>query len=528
MKVSILGQDSPLARATRRAVQDAGHEITAQNADTALFFPGSARELHDVVTRNYRRLVVRSHALVYGPSTKNPGLMTEDRVSLLGAAAPEQRWSEIERVAAEHPNPAVVRLTNVLDAGEHDLIVRKLSSRAATTVAGRDPNVQFISVDDAARALTAALTSDATGIFNAAGNGAIPLKKALRAAGARRIPLLPGLLRLFHRRDSIDQLQYNWTVSSDRAAAELNWRPEHSTAEALACFLASKSGGRVGLLRDSYDDWGLDVDYIRAWGAWFWFLRHIYWRIDHEGMENIPDTGRALLVSNHRGFIPIDAVMHLSLISTLRQRIPRFLIIHSLLRVPFLCNFLTKLGGVVASQENAARLFRGENLVGVFPEGIRGTFTLYKHTYELRDFTKSGFTKMAIENQAPIVPAVVVGHAEIFPILGRVDSSYLTREYGWPYLPIAPPFPLAPVPLPTKWHVRVLKPVSLEGLRSQDAENPRVAKEFARHIQSMMQRNIDEMVRRRKHVFWGRILSGVAPEPEPFRVPMSQPAGKAQ
>jgi 1-acyl-sn-glycerol-3-phosphate acyltransferase len=528
MKVVILGEDSPVARATRRVLQQAGHEITAQNADIAIYFPGSAGELRDIAARKYRRLVVRSHAVAYGPSTKNPGLMTEDRISLLPTGAREQRWIEIERVAAEHPNSASVRLTNILDAGERDLIVRKLSGRAATTVAGRDPNVQFISLDDAARSLMAAAASNATGVFNATGHGAIPLKKALRAAGIRRMPLFPGLLRPFHGGESIDQLQYNWTVSSDRAAAELNWRPEQSTAEALTGFLALKPGGHAGVLRNSYDDWGLDVDYIRAWGAWFWFLRNIYWRIDHEGMENVPDTGRALLVANHRGFIPIDAVMHLSLIFTLRHRIPRFLIIHSLLRLPFLCNFLTKLGGVVASQENAARLFRGENLVGIFPEGIRGAFTPYKHAYELRDFTKSGFARMAIENEAPIVPAVVVGHAEIFPILGRLNWSYLTREYGWPYLPIAPPFPLAPVPLPTKWHVRVLKPVPLEGLRSQDAVNPRVVKEFTRHIQALMQRNIDEMVQRRKHVFWGRILSGVAPEQEPFRLPMSQPMGRAQ
>ena len=36
---------------------------------------------------------------------------------------------------------------------------------------------------------------------------------------------------------------------------------------------------------------------------------------------------------------------------------------------------------------------------------------------------------------------------------------------GLPYLPIAPMFPLASVPLPSKWHVRVLPPVALEGLK---------------------------------------------------------------
>jgi 1-acyl-sn-glycerol-3-phosphate acyltransferase len=222
--------------------------------------------------------------------------------------------------------------------------------------------------------------------------------------------------------------------------------------------------------------------------------------------------------------MPLDAVMHLSLILKHRGRIPRFLIIHTLLRPPFLGNFLTKLGGVIASQENAARLFAAENLVGLFPEGIRGAFSPYKRAYQLRDFSKSGFARMAIENQAPVIPAAVVGHAEIFPILGRVDWSYVTREWGWPYLPIAPMFPLAPVPLPSKWHVRVLPPVPLQGLRPPDAENAGLVKEFSRHIQHLLQQNIDDMVARRKHIFWGKVLDGSESTAKGQAQPAAQPA----
>jgi 1-acyl-sn-glycerol-3-phosphate acyltransferase len=222
--------------------------------------------------------------------------------------------------------------------------------------------------------------------------------------------------------------------------------------------------------------------------------------------------------------MPLDAVMHLSLILKHRGRIPRFLIIHTLLRPPFLCNFLTKLGGVIASQENAARLFDAENLVGIFPEGIRGAFSPYKQAYQLRDFSKTGFARIAIENQAPVIPAAVVGHAEIFPILGRIDWGYAKKEWGWPYLPIAPMFPLAPVPLPSKWHVRVLEPVPLQGLRPRDAENARLVKEFSCHIQHLLQQNIDETVARRKHLFWGRLQSGPASVVQAPAQPASQPA----
>ena len=140
----------------------------------------------------FRRLVLRSHAYAYGSNTKNPGLMTEDRVSLLPGSAPEQRWLRMEEIAAKHANAASVRLTNVLAPEEGDLVVQQVAGRKGISLAGYDPNVQFIGVEDAARALAAAVQSNATGIFNAAGEGTIPLRKVLRAAGARRsAKLLP-------------------------------------------------------------------------------------------------------------------------------------------------------------------------------------------------------------------------------------------------------------------------------------------------------------------------------------------------
>ena len=324
----------------------------------------------------------------------------------------------------------MVRLTNVLDVAEGDVLVKELAGRVGHSLAGHDPCVQFISVEDCG---------------GRAGRGRDIFRH--RRFQCRRATAPSRSRRPFWRRahgggpacypwpSALHRLQYNWTISSERAQRELGWRARRTTIEALADFVREKPGARLELLQHPYDPWGLDIDYIRAWGWWFNFLRRIYWRIDSEGLENIPLSGRAMLVSNHRGFMPLDAVMHLWVIFTARGRVCRFLIIHSLLRIPFLCNFLTKLGGVIASQENAQRLFAEEQLVGIFPEGIRGTFSRYRETYRLRDFAKTGFAQIAIVNRAPVIPAAVVGHAEIFPIIGRIDSSYVTREFGWPFLP---------------------------------------------------------------------------------------------
>ena len=527
MKVVVLGKEGPLAQETRDELARRGHRVSDRDAETVVYLPGELPELASVIERGgFRRLVVRSHAIAYGSHPKNPGMMTEERVSLLPADAPERRWLAAEQIAARFPNWAAVRLTNLLareacperSRREGDLLARQLSGRVGSPLPGRDPNVQFISLRDAARALAAAAESEATGIFNAAGDGAIPLKKAFRAAGTTRVPLPKWLQHLVRRDDSIEQLEFNWTVSGERAARELGFHPEQSSLEALSEFLRAKPRARPEVLQELFDPWGLDVNYIRAWHGWFTFVRKVYWRIDFEGMENIPAAGRAMFVSNHRGFMPLDGIMHLYLILAARRRIIRFLIIPILLYPPFLSSFWTKLGCVIASQENAARLFAEENLVGILPEGIRGTFLPYRETYKLRDFTRSAFAQIAIENQAPIIPAAVIGHAEIFPIIGRIDSAYLKKVTGWPYFPIAPPFPFLPVvPLPSKWHVRVLEPISLAGLSPEDARNERLTRDLSRYVQSVMQRNIDQMVARRKRIFWGRVLDGTAPEVPPFQ-----------
>lgn len=520
MKIRVCGAEGPVARATRVELERRGHTVANDGCDCAIFFPGSKEDLSKVAGQ-VGRLILRSSAYAYGSNPKNPGMMTEDRISLLPPDAPEQRWLQAEEIAAGHPNSATVRLSNVPDVAEGNLVVRQLSGGVGMSLAGHDPNLQFISVADAARALACAAESQATGIFNASGGGAIPLRRAFRASSSMRIPVLKPLAKLFSRGAGVDQLQYNWTVSGERAARELGFTPEQASVQALAKFVAHPER-----LRKSYDDWGLDLDHIAAWGPWFAFLRNVYWRIDHEGMENIPAQGRGLFVSNHRGFMPLDAVMHLSMVLTHRQRVIRFLIIPSLLRTPFMCNFLTKLGGVVASQENATRLFEHEDLVGIFPEGIRGTFTPYKRTHQLRDFSKSEFARLAIQNEAPVIPVAVIGHAEIFPIIGRIDSEFVRKEIGWPYFPIAPMWPLAPVPLPSKWHMRVLPPIPLQGLRPADADNARLVKEFSRHVQRIMQKNIDDMATRRKSVLFGKVLDGTAPPAPAFRAGLGKAAGE--
>lgn len=553
ISVAIFGHLGALARATGLLLQQQGHRVgliesTAPREEldrfgpsrllcfpfTALIPAGKAaqtaadlsaieRLLAWVQDSAVQRIVLRSHAFAYGSSMKNPGLLREDRVSLLPKESRYRRWLLAEelfsKAAGQRPGLAIaiLRLTTVLEPGEGDFITALLSGGASAPFAGYDPAVQLLTLNDAARALCLAVLSNDTGVFNIASVGAIPFRRALRVSVPLRLPL-GGAMQKIGRSllwrmglskfpaESIEQVRYNWTVSPERADRRLGFVAQSDSVQALKQYLRESGQGRPDLLKDTYDEFGLDPEYLESHKAWFDFLRKIYWRVESEGIENVPAEGPALLVASHRGFMPFDGVMHRSLILEAHRRHIRFLVISSLFKFPFLTPFLIKQGGVVASQENAKKLFDRRELVGIFPEGIGGAFRMYRGAYKLGEMGKDAFARMAIAHGVPIIPAATVGHVEIFPILGRVKSSWVTRTTGWPFLPITPTFPLLPAPLPTKWHIRYADPILPVGLRPEDADNRKLVKEFSLHVQEILQGHIDEMLRRRKHLFFGNIF----------------------
>ena len=64
---------------------------------------------------------------------------------------------------------------------------------------------------------------------------------------------------------------------------------------------------------------------------------------------------------------------------------------------------------------------------------------------------------------------------------------------------------------------RILPPVSVAGLKPEDANNERLVRDLSRHVQNIVQKNIDHMLARRKSVLWGHVLDGTSPEIPPFQ-----------
>jgi 1-acyl-sn-glycerol-3-phosphate acyltransferase len=252
----------------------------------------------------------------------------------------------------------------------------------------------------------------------------------------------------------------------------------------------------------------MDPNYIQAWGRrLFTFLHDYYWRIEVKGLEHLPRQGRAVLAGTHRGFMPFDGMMILHLVARQVGRYVRFLIHPGLTKTPFPFNWW-KLGGVNACQENADYVLQHEELLGYFPEGVQGAFRYYREAYQLGKFGRDEYVRTALRNRAPIVPFVTVGSAEIFPIIAKLHWSWWKRVSLWPCIPIAPPFPLLPLPWPTKWHTQFLEPVHVEHhYPPEAAHDAATVRAISQQVRTRMQEAIDAMLQRRTSIFFGSVFA---------------------
>ncbi|MBI2059818.1 MAG: acyltransferase family protein [Nitrospirae bacterium] len=269
---------------------------------------------------------------------------------------------------------------------------------------------------------------------------------------------------------------------------------------------------RMILRSEQVDEYGLDpvfFDFVKPIVEFFY---RKYFRVDVKGLEHVPSEGRGLLVGNHSGVLPYDGMMVCAAVMFDHPsgRIPRFLAEDMFSNYPILSPMMTKGGTVRACQENAERLLRNDQLVAVFPEGVKGIGKLYRERYHLQRFGRGGFIRLALRTRAPLIPVAVVGAEESMPMIAK--SDLLARIIGIPYFPITPnmlfltPL-LGPtgglVPFPTKWTIEfgepILLPSNVLGAPDEDLK----VNLYKEDIRDRLQEMINGLVKKRKSVWWG-------------------------
>jgi 1-acyl-sn-glycerol-3-phosphate acyltransferase len=283
--------------------------------------------------------------------------------------------------------------------------------------------------------------------------------------------------------------------------AELPEETQQQIAEALAVLRTRLTGDYP------VDAFGFDKELTEK--ALIPLARPLYerwFRVDVSGVDHVPLEGAGLVVANHSGTIPVDAVMTQLAIyeEHPKRRHLRCLGADLVFEIPLFGELARKSGATLACREDVEALLTAGDLVGVWPEGYKGSGKKWQDRYKLQRFGRGGFVSTAVRAQVPIVPCAIVGAEEIYPIIADVPA--LARLLRLPYFPITPTFPwlglLGLIPLPSKWLIEFGEPIRTDRYAPDDADDPVLVFELSDHVRSTIQRNVDALRERRDTIFW--------------------------
>lgn len=277
---------------------------------------------------------------------------------------------------------------------------------------------------------------------------------------------------------------------------------EERVAE-VGAFLRRRLAGQYGV-----DDFGFDVDLTD--NVVMPLLRPLYqrwFRVETIGTENVPASGGVLLVANHSGTLPLDALMTSVAVHddlTVPRHL-RMLAADLVFGLPGVGAAARKAGHTLACNADAEALLSQGELVGVWPEGFKGIGKDYADRYKLQRFGRGGFVSAALRTGVPILPCSIVGAEEIYPKIG--DLGPLARLLGIPYFPVTPTWPLLGplglVPLPSKWYIEFGEPIRTEDYDPGAADDPMLVFNLTDQVRETIQQTLYRLLAGRRNAFLG-------------------------
>jgi 1-acyl-sn-glycerol-3-phosphate acyltransferase len=285
---------------------------------------------------------------------------------------------------------------------------------------------------------------------------------------------------------------------SDAAAAAGGWRQWLTEATEFARRQVTGEGAA--------DDFGFDPDFnARVLLPLARVLYRQWFRVQLNGLDRVPVAGPALLVANHSGVLPLDAIMLQTGVYDEHpaHRNLRLLGADLVYELPVLAALARRAGHTRACPANAHRLLLDGELVGVFPEGFKGIGKPFRERYQLQRFGRGGFAASALRARVPIIPCAIVGAEEIYPMVA--NARPVARLLRLPYFPVTPLFPwLGPVgavPLPSRWVIEFCPPVPTDGYPAGAWRDADLVRRVAAEVRATVQHTLDRVLAERGPAF---------------------------
>ena len=213
---------------------------------------GTAQVLHDCQVAGVQRFVYLSSTTVYGarPGAEQPYTEESPVQPVRGFQYAEDKAATelmLKTFATDNPGVCVtvLRGCTVMTPRCENFITQVFSRMALVRIAGADPQMQFIHLDDLLEVLELCLLKSVPGVFNVTGEGTIARSEIARVAGRRPIALPAPLLALITQVTWMLRLQsdspacglamarWPWVASNEKLARETGFRPRYTSREAL-------------------------------------------------------------------------------------------------------------------------------------------------------------------------------------------------------------------------------------------------------------------------------------------------------
>jgi 1-acyl-sn-glycerol-3-phosphate acyltransferase len=142
----------------------------------------------------------------------------------------------------------------------------------------------------------------------------------------------------------------------------------------------------------------------------------LFMKRDWRGVENIPQTGRVIVASNHLSYLDVLVLTHFLYKN---GRAPRYLGKSGVFKVPVVGKVLLAAGQIPVEREtsdarkavdHAKILLEKGHLLGVYPEG---TLTRDEDLWPM--VAKTGCARLALETDTPVIPITQWGSQKVLP-----------------------------------------------------------------------------------------------------------------
>lgn len=255
---------------------------------------------------------------------------------------------------------------------------------------------------------------------------------------------------------------------------------------------------------------------------WGWLYQH-YFRVTSDGWQHIPSDRPFLAVASHNGGLAAPDMYMLMYEWFHRYGTERP--IYGLMHPEVwnvsqpIAKMAMECGALAANPQSAMRVLRQGAPVLVYPGGIEDVFRPHRWRYRINFAGRTGFVKLALRENVPIVPTVSVGAHDSLLILGNIypTVSEIVHRWGLPWLggldPLTLPIylgfpwgiacgPLPNIPAPVQVHNRICEPIVFDRAGRDAANDKDYVWSCYRRVKRVMQQELIALARERRLRNW--------------------------